>query len=582
MAASVDHPVSVVADSGAGKGGRRGQQVVEILRSAIIMGNYEPGERLIEATLSTELGTSRGPVREALRQLENEGLVMSFPYRGAVVLGVSDEEVQEVLIPIRLTLERYSFMHALDRITEADFAEMGKQVWLMEQAAAADDLSRLVEADLRFHDIVISASGQTHTVQIWRTIWPRIRAYFYRYGRGQDLATMVDEHRDLLRALQSRDPEILLAQLKLHIAVPAPRHGLGSPEGGRRRTPQASQIHRKGQVMSELLNVSNLRTGFHTHGGVIRAVDGVDFTIDTGGALGVVGESGSGKSVTALSVMRLIDPPGNIESSSSIMFDGRELTALDDEEMTSIRGNDISMIFQEPMTSLNPVFTVGDQIAEAVQLHQNVDKKEAEARAVEMMRLVGIPSAEKRVRDYPHQMSGGMRQRVMIGMALSCNPKLLIADEPTTALDVTVQAQILELMKELRQKLGMAILLITHDLGVVAEMVDEVAVMYGGKVVERGPVKEIFASPQHPYTEALLRSMPLLGMRYTTPLKAISGMVPSPLDWPNGCRFAPRCDYAFERCVEELPPLFDVGQQESACWLCKDGPRKTEPIGVSS
>ncbi len=191
-----------------------------------------------------------------------------------------------------------------------------------------------------------------------------------------------------------------------------------------------------------------------------------------------------------------------------------------------------------------------------------------------MMRLVGIPSAEKRVRDYPHQMSGGMRQRVMIGMALSCNPKLLIADEPTTALDVTVQAQILELMKELREKLGMAILLITHDLGVVAEMVDEVAVMYGGKIVERGPVKEIFASPQHPYTEALLRSIPLLGMRYTTPLKAIRGMVPSPLDWPSGCRFAPRCDYVFDRCAQELPPLLDVGAQEAACWLCEIRPAR--------
>jgi len=329
-----------------------------------------------------------------------------------------------------------------------------------------------------------------------------------------------------------------------------------------------------------LLDVSGLRTGFHTHGGVIRAVDGVDFSIAKGGALGVVGESGSGKSVTALSVMRLIDPPGRLESSSSILFEGRDLATLSEDEMAKIRGNEISMIFQEPMTSLNPVFTVGEQIAESVRLHQNVGNKEADARAVEMMRLVGIPSAEKRVNDYPHQMSGGMRQRVMIGMALSCNPKLLIADEPTTALDVTVQAQILELMKELREKLGMAILLITHDLGVVAEMVDEVAVMYGGKIVERGPVREIFASPQHPYTEALLRSIPLLGMRYTTPLKAIRGMVPSPLDWPQGCRFAPRCDYAFDRCATELPPLLEVGAQESACWLCENGPREVQAIVV--
>ena len=222
MATSLERTPSVVVDAGAGKGGPRGQQVVEILRSAIITGDYEPGERLIEATLSTELGTSRGPVREALRQLENEGLVVSVPYRGAVVLGVSDEEVQEVLIPIRLTLERYSFAHALERMTDADFAELGKQVWLMEQAAAADDLPRLVEADLRFHDIVISSSGQTHTVQIWRTIWPRIRAYFYRYGRGKDLATMVEEHRELLAALQTRDLALMRAQLDLHIAVPSP------------------------------------------------------------------------------------------------------------------------------------------------------------------------------------------------------------------------------------------------------------------------------------------------------------------------------------------------------------------------
>jgi oligopeptide/dipeptide ABC transporter ATP-binding protein len=333
--------------------------------------------------------------------------------------------------------------------------------------------------------------------------------------------------------------------------------------------------------MTELLTVKNLRTGFHTHGGVIRAVDGVDLSIGKAGTLGVVGESGSGKSVTALSIMRLIDLPGRVEAGSSIMFDGRDLATLPEDEMTAIRGNDISMIFQEPMTSLNPVFTVGEQIAESVRLHQGAGRKEADERAVEMLRLVGIPSAEKRVHDYPHQMSGGMRQRVMIGMALSCNPKLLIADEPTTALDVTVQAQILELMKDLRERLGMAILLITHDLGVVAEMVDEVAVMYGGKVVERGPVKEIFANPEHPYTEALLKSIPLLGMRYTTPLKAIRGMVPSPLDWPTGCRFAPRCDYAFERCRQELPPLFEVGAQESACWLCENGSRTAREVAAT-
>jgi DNA-binding GntR family transcriptional regulator len=222
MASGPDRTPVAALEGGAGKGGPRGQQVVEILRSAIIMGTYEPGERLVEATLSTELGTSRGPVREALRQLESEGLVESFPYRGAVVLGVSDDEVQQVLIPIRLTLERFSFLHALDRMSEEDFAELGKQVWLMEQAALADDLARHVEADLRFHEIVISASGQTHTEQIWRSIWPRIRAYFYRYGRGQDLMTMVEEHRDLLAALQTRDPSQVLARLEKHIAVPVP------------------------------------------------------------------------------------------------------------------------------------------------------------------------------------------------------------------------------------------------------------------------------------------------------------------------------------------------------------------------
>ncbi|MBA3428580.1 MAG: ABC transporter ATP-binding protein [Actinobacteria bacterium] len=325
--------------------------------------------------------------------------------------------------------------------------------------------------------------------------------------------------------------------------------------------------------MTPLLEVEGLRTGFDTREGFLRAVDGVSFEIAPGGTLGVVGESGSGKSVTALSVMRLIDRPGRIAEGSRILLEGRDLAALGERELGGIRGNEIAMIFQEPMTSLNPVFTVGNQIAESVRLHQGLGSKEALDRAVEMMRLVGIPSAEQRVQDYPHQMSGGMRQRVMIAMALSCNPKLLIADEPTTALDVTVQAQILELMKELRERLGMAILLITHDLGVIAEMVDEVVVMYAGRVVERGPVADVFASPQHPYTEALLDSIPLLGMRYSTPLRAIRGVVPSPLEWPTGCRFAPRCDYAFDRCVTEDPPLLPVPPQESACWLCEHGRR---------
>jgi oligopeptide/dipeptide ABC transporter ATP-binding protein len=330
--------------------------------------------------------------------------------------------------------------------------------------------------------------------------------------------------------------------------------------------------------MAELLRIEDLRTWFHTHSGVVRAVDGVSFTLDAGRTLGLVGESGCGKSVTALSIMRLIDAPGRIEPGSRIVFGETDLALLDEDHLEQMRGNDISMIFQEPMTSLNPVYTVGDQIAEAVVLHQKLSARSAMERAVEMLRLVGIPSPDRRVRDYPHQMSGGMRQRVMIAMALSCNPKLLIADEPTTALDVTIQAQILELMKELRTELRMSILLITHDLGVIAEMADDVAVMYAGRIVERGPVEEVFRSPQHPYTEALLHSIPVLGMTQAEPLKVIRGMVPSALRWPSGCRFALRCDYAFDRCLVEDPPLLPAWPQESACWLCEKGRRESAGI----
>jgi oligopeptide/dipeptide ABC transporter ATP-binding protein len=329
-----------------------------------------------------------------------------------------------------------------------------------------------------------------------------------------------------------------------------------------------------------LLKVENLRTWFDSDRGPIRAVDGVDFEIGAGRTLGVVGESGSGKSVTALSVMRLVDTPGNIADESRIVFEGRDLTELDEKTMEGIRGDEISMIFQEPMTSLNPVQRVGEQIAEAVRSHQSVSAKDAAARAVEMLDLVGISEAPRRANDYPHQMSGGMRQRVMIAIALACNPKLLIADEPTTALDVTIQAQILELMTELRDRLGMAMMLITHDLGVVAEMCDDVVVMYAGRVVESGPVADVFTSPQHPYTEALLQSIPMLGMTQAEPLRVIRGTVPSPLDWPEGCRFEPRCDYAFPKCSEEHPPLFQVGNQHSACWLCQDGRRATTAVGA--
>ena len=280
----------------------------------------------------------------------------------------------------------------------------------------------------------------------------------------------------------------------------------------------------------------------------IRAVDGVDFAIDAGRTLGVVGESGSGKSVTALSIMRLIDPPGRIEPGSRSCSTAATSLTLAERRCTTIRGNEISMIFQEPMTSLNPVFTVGEQIAEAVRLHQERRTARRRAtRAVEMLRLVGIPSAEKRVDDYPHQMSGGMRQRVMIAMALSCNPKLLIADEPTTALDVTVQAQILELLKRAARASSAWRSSSSRTTSASWPRWSTASPSCTrGKIVERGPVSETFATPQHPYTEALLRSIPLLGMRYATPLKAIRGMVPSPLDWPPGCRFAPRCDYVFD------------------------------------
>jgi len=330
--------------------------------------------------------------------------------------------------------------------------------------------------------------------------------------------------------------------------------------------------------VAALLSVRNLRTWFYTRVGIVRAVDGVDFEISAGKTLGLVGESGSGKSVTALSLMGLLDRPGRIEAGSEIIFNGRDLTKLPEAALQQIRGSEVSMIFQEPMTSLNPVFTVGYQVAEAVRHHNKLSAGAARDRAVEMLALVGIPSPSRRANDYPHQMSGGMRQRVMIAMALSCNPKLLIADEPTTALDVTIQAQILELMKDLCDRLGTAVLLITHDLGVVAEMADEVAVMYAGRVVESGPVESIFKSPQHPYTEALLKSIPILGMTQSEPLKVISGMVPSALNWPRGCRFAPRCEYAFERCLQDDPPLMAAGSQSSACWLCENGPRETSGV----
>jgi peptide/nickel transport system ATP-binding protein len=308
--------------------------------------------------------------------------------------------------------------------------------------------------------------------------------------------------------------------------------------------------------MADLLQVKNLQTSFFTPEGEVRAIDGVSFEIGEGKTLGLVGESGCGKSVTSLSIMRLIQsPPGRIVG-GEIFYRGRDLLKLNNEEMRKIRGNEISMIFQEPMTSLNPVFTVGNQIGEAIRLHQGLGKRETRQKTIEMLRLVKIADPESRVDAYPHQLSGGMRQRVMIAMALSCNPSLLIADEPTTALDVTIQAQILELMKELQQKIGgMALLLITHDLGVVAEQADEVAIMYAGKIVERASTKAIFNHPFHPYTVGLLNSLPGAGALKKKRLDAIAGVVPSPLHLPSGCRFRDRCPRAAELCAEKEPPL---------------------------
>lgn len=308
-----------------------------------------------------------------------------------------------------------------------------------------------------------------------------------------------------------------------------------------------------------LVDVKNLRTFFYTEDGVVPAVDGVDLTIHRGEIVGLVGESGCGKSVTALSIMRLIpNPPGKIIS-GEIMFHGENLLNKSEEEMRLIRGDKISMIFQEPMTSLNPVFTVGDQISEAITLHQKIDEVEARKRTVEMLHLVGIPEPERRYRQYPHELSGGMRQRVMIAMALSSNPELLISDEATTALDVTIQAQILDLMRGLQKKLGMAILIITHNLAVVAEMAETIAIAYAGKIVENASAREIFKSPRHPYTYGLLQSIPKFTERRTNePLPAIEGMVPSPYHMPNGCRFNPRCPFATEKCRAEEPELVEL------------------------
>ena len=317
---------------------------------------------------------------------------------------------------------------------------------------------------------------------------------------------------------------------------------------------------------SALLEVRELRTSFQGERGEVRAVDGVSLRLERGRTLGIVGESGCGKSVTALSIMGLVPSPGRI-AGGEVRFDGVDLLKVTAAQLRDLRGDQLSMIFQEPMTSLNPAFPVGDQIAETLVRHRNLGRQEADAQAIEMLRRVRIPSPQTRARDYPHQLSGGMRQRVMIAMALACNPKLLIADEPTTALDVTIQAQILDLMRALREELGTAIILITHDLGVIAELADDVIVMYAGQVVERCSVERLFAEPQHPYTIGLLGSIPRLHLERER-LDAIEGFVPDAAALPAGCRFHPRCPFAVDKCRQEVPPLLEVAKEhQAACWL---------------
>lgn len=323
--------------------------------------------------------------------------------------------------------------------------------------------------------------------------------------------------------------------------------------------------------MSEeiILEIKDLRTSFFTEELEIKAVNGVSLKLPKGKTLGIVGESGSGKSITALSILQLLDRPGKIVG-GEVLFKGRDLTKLRAREIRQVRGNEISMIFQEPMTSLNPVFTIGQQISEALRIHEGLNKEDQRKRSVELLQLVGIPSPKERFKQYPHELSGGMRQRVMIAMALACNPDLLIADEPTTALDVTIQAQILELIKNLQEELGMSVIMITHDLGVVAETCDYVAVMYAGQVVEYQEIRELFKHPKHPYTVGLMKSIP----RHDTEvdeLEPIRGVVPSPSQLPIGCKFAPRCPFASELCQEEAPELiFQEDGSEVRCWIYTD------------
>lgn len=328
--------------------------------------------------------------------------------------------------------------------------------------------------------------------------------------------------------------------------------------------------------MEKLLQINNLRTSFNTHLGEVQAVRGVTLDLNKGEAIGIVGESGSGKSITMMSLMGILESNGEIKE-GEILFEGKDLTKLSEKEMEKIRGNEIGMIFQDPMTSLNPVLTIGDQLTEPLIRHKNMSKADALKKVVEMLKLVGIPSPEKRVKQYPHEFSGGMRQRAMIAMALVCSPKLLIADEPTTALDVTIQAQILELMKDLKKKLNMSIILITHDLGVVADVCNRINVMYGGVVVESGSSRDIFYNPKHPYTLGLLKSIPNPKEDVKERLKPIDGNPPDLLKPPEGCPFAPRCDYAMKICLKNMPEKYKIAEGHySACWLNHPDAPKTE------
>jgi oligopeptide transport system ATP-binding protein len=331
--------------------------------------------------------------------------------------------------------------------------------------------------------------------------------------------------------------------------------------------------------MGTLLQIKDLRTHFFTEEGVVKAVDGVSYEVEEGEILGLVGESGCGKSVSALSILRLIpNPPGKIVG-GEIWFEGQDLLKVDEDEIRHIRGNKIAMVFQEPMTSLNPVLTIGRQLTEAIELHLKYDKEQARKRAIELLEMVGIPEAPTRLNDYPHQFSGGMRQRVMIAMAMSCNPKLLLADEPTTALDVTIQAQILEIMARLCKEFGTAVIIITHNLGVVARYADRVNVMYAGKVIETASAAELYANPKHPYTVGLLKSVPRLDETRKEKLEPIEGAPPDLVNLPKGCAFYPRCRWHVDRCLEEYPPLMMVGERHfAACWEWEKVGRDSLPM----